>query len=180
MRYIFHNHADIDYIKHRLDGDGNDPAITPELGDRGWFQYAYMDDSENESDFEWDRDRGIKNNPGCVWNYLHIRLYAVGSGDRNYNTNYGYYVVASSHRDHEGGGNCQDRYTSYEEDEDWLIDRIEDHLGPSSDYNWTVQDPGLYWSNAVTGAPDIGEGVHHYESNGRGVNINVPGKSGED
>lgn len=115
-----------------------------------------MDDDPDESDFEWDRDSGIKDHPGCEWNHGHIRVYATGSGDHNYNPSYGYYVVATIHRDHENPYSCEKRYESFESDEDWWNARMEDNLGSDTEYNWTVYDSSIYWGNGVSGTLNIG------------------------
>lgn len=176
MRFLFYNNAEVDEVKDRLDGVSNDPRITPFLNAKGWFQYAAMDDHQTQSVWEWDRDRGIKDHPGCDWNWGHMRIYATGGGDRNYNTSLGYYVVATIHRDHENLYNCDDMYSSYESHENDWIDRIEDNLGSDSGYNWTVYDFGIDWENGVRGSPEIGTGDenHWYESDGWGVRVRLP------
>ena len=176
MRFLFYNNADVDEVKDRLDGVSADPRITPFLNGTGWFQYAAMDDDPNINAIEWDRDSGIKDHPGCDWNWGHMRVYATGSGDRNFNTTWGYYVVATIHQDHENLYNCDDMYRSYESHEGQWISRIEDNLGSDSGYNWTVYDDGIFWDNDVSGILEIGTGSEHhwYQSDGWGVRVHLP------
>lgn len=176
MRFIFYNNADVDEVKDRLDGKMVDPRITPFLSYQGWFQYAGMQDSYEDEANQWDQDRGIKDDPGCSWNYGHMRVYAT-SGDYNYNLDYGYYVVASTHRDHESHFLCDDQYFSTESNEDWWVARIRDNLGSNTDYNWTVYDEAFNWKNSVTGFPEISPNDsddHWYQSDGWGVKVHLP------
>jgi hypothetical protein len=122
VRFIFKSNAAIDYIKNRLDGVGSDPYISPYLDDNGGQKYAYVDDGpEGGIDFVYDNDSGIKEGPSCDvgWDWGHMRLYVRTSSDSNYNIQWGYYVIATNHRDFENGA-CSPQYHSYESDEsDW-------------------------------------------------------------
>ena len=173
MRFVFEDNADVNYVKDRLDGRYHDPSISPNLNNvlAGW-KYAHIDDGPEHVGSYWDSDKGLKNSPGCNWNFGHMRFYA--NSDTNYNPTLGYYVVASLHRDHEALY-CDNQFTSLESDEDVWVDRIEDNLGPDTDYNWVVSDYGTYWRNRVMPEDDIGGGNHAYESDGWGVNVEVPG-----
>ena len=174
MRFLFYNNADVDLVKDRLDGEGGDPSIPGMLRSRvGARQYAYMDDHQTQNQFEWDRDSGFKNVNNCRWNLAHMRVYATGDNDRNYNQTYGYYVVATIHKDFEGLG-CDFEFESLESDEDWWVDRIRDNLGSDTEYDWTVYDSSLNWGNGVDGVQEIGNGSHSYESDGWGVRVRIP------
>ena len=171
MRFVFKNNAEVDRVKHRLDGVGLDPRINPSLPAKwGATQYAHIDDGHEHSGSYWDGDAGIKNGALCRWNYGHMRLYAIE--DQNYNPTLGYYVVASIHQDYEGFS-CDNEFESFESDEDWWIDRIEDNLGEDTDYDWEVTDNATSWRNNVIGKAPIGD-VHTYESDGWGAEVFIP------
>ena len=180
MRYLFKDNASVNHVKQRLNGDHNNPNIVPRLsnfwGD-GSTKHAHMKDGSRAG---WASDGGIKDFPHCRWNSLHLRVYANGSGGRQYNQEYGYYVIASSHKDHESFWNrfrsCNNKYSSLEYHEDWLIDRVEDHLGSGTRYKWVVDDNALTWGNDVNWVIDIGGGIHKYQSDGRGPVIKVTGR----
>ena len=147
FRFIFHEEADVDYVKDRLDGEGNDPYIWPML-DAQWYEKiskdAYVNDGPEVSGnyAHYDSDRGIKDFPGtCVDNWGLMRVYARTNSGKNYNVTLGYYVIASSHIDREllSGSLCQKRYKSYETHEDKWEERIEDNLSDSP-YDWDVGD----------------------------------------
>ncbi len=102
-----------------------------------------------------------------------MRFYAQSGEDRNYNPTYGYYVVATLHRDSEGIG-CTNMYESFESDEDWWLDRIRDNLGSDTDYNWSISDNDVNWGNGVTGTVPIPHDTHLYQSDGLGPVVTIP------
>ena len=179
LRFIFWDNAEVDYVKDRLDGEGNDPEIDPELDSlKKGAKYAYVDDGPEEglwSNFI-DTDRGIKDWPGCEFNWGHMRVYARTETDKNYSAGWGYYVVASTHVDMEtASDDCIREYRSEEVDEDKWVDRIEDHLSDSP-YNWDVDgyiDFGNESSLVNTAADD--ENEQWYQSNGYGRTVQVSG-----
>ena len=79
MRFIFAGDGvNVSEVKNRIDGIGDDPAITPELDNGITFNYAWVHDGEEQPAgySNWDSDRGIKDNPTCDWNWGHMRIYA--------------------------------------------------------------------------------------------------------
>ncbi len=179
MRYIFKNNASVNNVKDRLDGRRGDPNITPTWGWVGSAKWANIHDGPGRrgrgQTNHWDSDRGIKDYASCRWNHMHIRFYA--NGNRNYNSRLGYYVIASSHRDHEGGGrSCDYKFSSTEFHEDIINSRVTRNLGPSTSYGWRVFDNAFSWGNAVRGVIDIGGGNHKYQSDGRGPVYDVTGR----
>ena len=173
MRFVFKENADIDYVKDRLDGRWHDPSISPNLNNvLAHHKFAYVDDGHDHQGSYWDEDKGLKNHTGCFWNFGHMRFYA--NGDSNYNPTLGYYVVATLHRDHEAL-HCDNQFSSLESHEDTWIDRIEDNLGPDTDYDWTVTENATSWQNGISGTRDIGGGNHTYQSDGWGHEVTVPG-----
>ena len=148
MRFIFHENANVDYVTDRIDGAGADPHINPQLTNfLATGKYAHIDDGPTHVGSNITSDRGLKTNPGCAWNFGHMRFYA--NSGVNYNSNWGYYIVASSHRDHEWV-NCDNKFSSLEYHEGVWGDRIEDYLGSDTEYDWTVVEDGIFWDNAVT------------------------------
>lgn len=177
MRYVFKNNANIRHVKNRLDGQGGDPNITPTwnfFGSTKWGHIYDGSDYQGRGLVEWDSDRGIKDHASCRWNHMHVRFYA--NGNSNYNSRLGYYVIASSHRDLEGGRSCDYRFSSIEFHEDIMNRRVTDNLGTSTSYGWRVYDNAFSWGNAVSGVIDIGGGNHKYQSDGRGPVYDVTGR----
>ncbi len=179
MRFLFAGNAvDVQYVKDRLDGANNDPAITPDISDDGWDKHAFMGDGpQQETSSNWDSDDGIKNWPGCNWNFGHMRIYAR-EGKHNFHPMLGKYVVASTHVDQEIKSlfGCTKRYRSLESDESAWITRISNHLS-SQPYNWSIGKK-FNWRNAAgtsTETPNISNNnkPHAYHSDGYGTVINV-------
>ena len=178
MRFIFAGSAvDVDYIKDRLDGDDEDPTISPELERWGSWKSSYMDDGPEQSGSNWDSDRGIKDNPGCVWNFGHMRIYAQSGEDHNYDVWIGNYVIASNHVDQENKyspWDCDELYRSRETDEQAWRDRITNSLS-SAPYNWAIEQSINLYNRSGPNAEtvDIGGGTHEYQSDGLGTLISV-------
>ena len=180
LRFIFWDNAKVDYLKDRLDGEGNDPEIDPELNSfKKGAKSAYVNDGPEEGPWSnfIDTDRGIKNWPGCVENWGHMRFYARTETDKNYSAGWGYYVIASNHIDRElvSDDACNKLYKSYESHEDKWVDRIEDHLSDSP-YNWDVNGQKDFGnaSPLVNTAAD-GEHEQFYQSDGYGRTVQVSG-----
>ena len=176
MRFIFADDADVEYVRDRLDGDGNDPSITPELGGVGSNMKARLKDG---SYWLWNFDGGMKNYPGCVLNYGHMRIYAR-SNDSMWNNDLGYYVVATLHRDKETvkPWGCSKLYVGYESSENWWVSRIQSSDLTESPYNWTIDSTELNWENAAdyTDISAPGSDVPHwYQSDGYGPIVRVSG-----
>ena len=59
MRFLFAGDViNVNYVKNRLDGDGDDPTITPELDGVGFAKFAWLDDGQEQTDSNWDMDLG--------------------------------------------------------------------------------------------------------------------------
>lgn len=122
FRFIFGNEATVDHVKNRLDGEDNNPSISPILNvswDGIGDKYAYLDDGpEQNGDSFWNVDNGFKDNPACRWNEGHMRVY--GRNDRsNYSLGLGNYVIATVHEDREAPffdpDECLGLHRSFEE-----------------------------------------------------------------
>ena len=174
MRFIFSGNATVNKVKHRTDGKGNDPSISPQLGVIGSSKFAHIDDNDY---YEWDSDRGKKNNNHCGWNWGHARFYSTGPNDYNYNPTLGNYIISTIHADWEEGGDeeCVQQFRSKESDEQKWKDRIEDHL-INDTYNWSFGN-SINWQNAMSTTDISGytsNEEHNYQSDGTGQIVNVP------
>ena len=165
MRFVFGDNATINEVKHRIDGQAGDPSISPELDVSGSAKKAWVDDGDEQTGSEWDSDEGKKEGNHCDYGN-HMRFYAQSGEDRNYNSTWEYYIVATLHVDKEERSrwpwseNCDPLYWSWELDEDWWVDRIEDSL-TGSPYNWTVDDDDIYWNAGITGIRTLEGGTIH-------------------
>lgn len=172
IRFLFRDDAEIDKVKHRVDGIGSDPFISPVLDAGGSTKYHYFN---HEGSWEWDADSGIKQGLLCITDH-HMRFYADSSSDRNgYDTGWGYYLFGTLHEDDEGWA-CADEWESLEEDEDWWRTRIEGAL-ENGTYGWNVSDSVTDFDNALgtDGSPvSIDGGSNHWlSSDGRPVYVDV-------
>ena len=180
MRFIFAGSAvDVDYIKDRLDGKGNDPSISPKLDGAYSAKYSYMGDGPEQTGSNWDGDNGIKKYRHCGWNSGHMRIYAQSGEDHNYDASLGNYVIASAHADlewkwYDWPYTCHKKFRSREIEEQAWRDRIADNLS-SAPYNWTVGQSLNWYNQSAPGAEeiDIGGGNHKYQSDGMGTLISV-------
>ncbi|MFN0093802.1 MAG: hypothetical protein ACKVVT_03360 [Dehalococcoidia bacterium] len=169
MRFLFRDNANINKIKNAIDGCGGDPTISPTTCSSGGAQYHRFQDYPNSA--EWDGDGGKKQSNHCTNGAQHMRLYARSSTDKNHNSEWGYYVFASVHKDWEGGsgGSCT-QYFSAEGEEGWWVLRILNNL-PA----WTVHSNSYWWSNPDSGHWDTYQGHQHWtESNGWAAYVWVP------
>lgn len=166
LRFLFTDEAEIDYIKDRLDGHGSNPSISPHLDDDGGKKYAYVFDGIEQTGSAWDADDGIKEGLSCDWDWRHMRLYAQTGEDQNYTILWSYYVLASAHRDYEGGG-CSDEFDSTETTEDDWFDRFDVLV---SSHSWSYSDYYNYFDNDST-TTDIGGGNHTFQSDGYPVRV---------
>lgn len=89
VNFVFKGNADIDKVKSRMDGQGYLYA--------GSTMNAYLKDN---SSWRWDQDGGKKNDIPCFNDIEHFRIYAPPNDDSFYNTVWGYYVIGTSHIDH--------------------------------------------------------------------------------
>ena len=178
MRFVFGKNADINEVKHRIDGQEGDPSISPALDVSGSAKKAWVDDGDEQTGSEWDSDEGKKEGNHCDYDN-HMRFYAQSGEDRNYNSTWEYYIVTTLHADKEERSwwpwseECDPEYWSWEMDENWWVDRIEYNL-TASPYNWIVTGDDIYWNAGITGIQDIGGGNHSYSSDDYGPYIEVP------
>ena len=96
-----------------------------------------------------------------------MRVYAHGSGNRNFVPTLGFYVLATSHVDKEGNvvedtdesdvnedGECIKMFLSVEDDEDAWLDRIRDHL-TGDPWNWSIDESVNPYNRSPNGGLSI-------------------------
>ena len=129
IRFVFGKNAQIREVKHRIDGQEEDPSISPELNVSGGDMYAWVDDGTQQTGSSWDKGEGKKEGNSCALDN-HMRFYAQSGEDRNYNATWEYYIVATLHVDYHKRGllstGCDPYFWIWESDEDWWVDRIEE------------------------------------------------------
>ena len=175
MRFVFGGNATINEVKYRIDGQEEDPSISPELNVSGSPKKAWVYDGSEQTGSSWDSDEGKKEGNSCDYDN-HMRFYAQSGEDQNYNSTWDYYIVATLHYEYHSRywwDSCEPVFWSWELDEDWWVDRIEDNL-TASPYNWAVTGDSIYWNAGVSGYPDIGGGNHSYQSDDYGPYVEVP------
>ena len=150
---VFWNNAEVDKIKNTLNSPYN--AV-------GGAKYGRVNDGGGGIT---DSDSGRKTIKCPVYGQhaKHYRLYAPSSTDRLYNTGWGYYVLASTHMDHE---ECStDKYFGDAE-------RTEDDVAyQARRHGWqTLQD----YANFYNYEPVRQQGDHGWNSDGRATYIRVP------
>jgi hypothetical protein len=164
---IFWNNAEIDKVKE----------IGDKLYDRfGANKHSIVKDRSEKSDghggYRWDTDAGIKDTrcPQGDQRAIHFRIYAPGDkkdaengGDRMYNPNFGFYVVATSHVDH---NECRPSGSRFDGSE-----VAEEHI---ANY-YRRAGYGVYedWSTMYNQEPHRVEGNHTWDSNGRVTIVNI-------
>lgn len=163
---LFYNNAEVDKVKE----------IGDELYDRfGANKHGVVEDKPLQKNgtggARWDADAGIKDTrcPRGDQRAIHFRIYAPSTSmhaerdnDRMYNTTFGYYVIATTHVDH---------------NECWRgawfdgAERAEDHV--SAFYRrkgYAVYEDWAYFYNYE---PHRVEGDHTWDSNGYITAINI-------
>ncbi len=110
---LFYNNASINSVKSRFGG-----LFGYFLA--GSKEHAYVNDGQG---YVWDEDGGRKNGtPSLFGSTNHYRVYAPPTTDRFYNLSFGYYVIGTSHIDHNelqsfvGGGDYYDGTETTEHD----------------------------------------------------------------
>jgi len=171
IRFLFRQNAEIDKVKNALKGCVS-PIYFPSACSSGSENHLLFNDNGYD---QWDGDGGIKEANSCSAGAQHMRLYAnpanVYPYDRNWNSTWGYYLMASVHKDYEGGStySCT-TYYSAEGEEGWWIQRIQNNLT-----SWSLVSNGQNWINADAGHWDtVGGKLHWTQSNGYGSYVWVP------
>jgi hypothetical protein len=163
MTVIFYDNATIDRSKSRVEDWGDDFDDNSSNSMHALLSNYYDDE------WRWDGDRG-KKTPACPGTLLrgrdyspHYRVYSTENGDREslYNTTWGYWNVASTHRDwYECGGN--DYYERPEAIENHLIEEVDENTATRNDV-WTFHNYEAFRE----------EGNHLWTGNGLASEIKI-------
>ena len=158
VNFVYYNRAEIDKVKDKMKGF---------MPFRGSSMNGRVDDGSGPV---WDTDRGIKDrrcpNPAFGSTAYHTRLYAPPNTDYMYNRSWGFYIIGTSHIDH---NECwpRDRWYGRTEDAEGRITLYaRDVFGPSRvhrDHVWFRNDE-----------PFRREGNHIWKNNGYATFVNVP------
>jgi hypothetical protein len=151
VNLFFWNNATISKVKGPI--SGNMPAV-------GSTKYAWIGSG-------YDSDGGRKQAPGnctLATNY-HFRVYAPSSTDRAYNTNYGYFVIGTSHNDYREGCTSGDRWFGDSENAESFV------AGLFRSKGYYVS-PNSMWLNNYEAYQREGAGL--WNSNGYATLISIP------
>jgi hypothetical protein len=148
--FLFYGNASINKVKKKL---------RPWLGWKGSSQYAKVN---NGTGWVWDSDKGIKTQlcPIKGQTAAHMRIYAPPTTDTLWNRGWGYYVIASSHFDHQ---ECWSgaKFGWSENTEHWIASRARDAWGEDA-----VDEDYLELTNAIYGvSTKTGDQVPYADGN---------------
>jgi hypothetical protein len=151
VNFLFYNNAEVDKVKDAM---------------RFSFAGSRMNGRINDgSGFVWDQDGGRKNYLcPIIGDAYHYRLYADGD-DRLYNAAWGYYVIGTSHIDHNECG-FGAWFGKSETAEGYIASRARSAFGSSN----VAED----WSSFANSEPYREEGNHIWQNNGLATAVRVP------
>lgn len=155
---LFIGNANIDRSKSYMDSWSNQFEYTSNQS-----MYLYMKDRFTDP-MTWDVDNG-KKTPLCPapgQSSPHYRMYGIGSAERLYNPYFGFWVMATTHRDYNECATGK-RHAQSEQTEDLLINEV--------DENTTVQRDLYDFANKE---PLRDEGNHRWENNGLVSTVKIP------
>lgn len=155
---LFIGNASIDRAKSRME----DWSTQFEYGSNQSMYLPIKDVFTNP--MTWDQDNGKKTPicPGPGISSPHFRAYAVGANHRMYNAYWGYWVLATTHRDYNECATGK-RHAQSEQTEDLLINEV--------DENTTVQRDIYNFANYERLRD---EGNHRWENNGYASTVKIP------
>jgi hypothetical protein len=167
VNLIFWGDADVNAVKYLGSGWGECGLLT--CGP----MHAFLAD---DNVYNWDSDRGAMKGWICHGTKHHFRPYSAPA-DRMFNTKYGYFVVATSHIDHNDG--CPGRWSGWSENEEMdVANDAAKMFGPAAvkrnavnlynpEGHKIVEDNGtVIWASRE-------DGNHYYQSNGFATKIRV-------
>lgn len=157
---LFWNNAFIDGVKNDLRSAYDTP---------GSAEHESMNNRYNSTGWVWDQDGGMKAGWAiCVGSDNHYRIYAPPSMDAMYNPTWGFYVVGSTHKDHNEG--CG--FDSYDHSEavEYDIYQKMNHVSP---YDSASYD-SIYFGNAQHDT----QGNHTFDSDGYATSVFIAGGGG--
>lgn len=126
---VFGNYAEIDKVKNKYKNSAGWALGKDGCATQMWGHY------NDGGGLDWDLDSGMKIPcwPVCGTSSVHVRLYAPVR-DYMYNTYWGYYVFASSHRDK--NEMCIGEEFGWSEDAEYYTVNTAIVLGWSATYDW--------------------------------------------
>ena len=153
VNMLFYNNAEVDKVKGIYWGNCHWPVASA--------KYARLNDG---SGMVWDNDSGTKSPCDCtIWgNQPHMRVYA-DDNDTLYNTSWGFYVLGTTHTDHNECG-LNPWHGESEDTEGLIADR-------ASDRGYTVFED---WGNFYNAESWRREGNHIVENDGYATAVYVP------
>lgn len=164
LTVVFINNATIDKTKSKVESWSEEFDGSSTNG-----MHLLMSNNSGDT-WKWDKDKG-KKTPSCPGTKLpgrdyspHYRVYATENGGREslYNTTWGYWNVASTHRDwYECGGNTRFEYP--EAVENLLINEVDEDTTVSRDKWWFYNQE-----------PHREEGNHIWSGNGYASSVKIP------
>jgi hypothetical protein len=166
---MFIGNATVDKAKSKMEDWSNSGCGL--FHDVGCFEYAstgamYLRMAESQgSTAAWDQDNG-KKTPACPASGLsspHFRVYGIGASERLYNTYYGYWVPATTHRDHNECPPVNRYFDQTEATEQLMIDQTHTKTSARRDV--------YFWDNSE---PYRVEGDHRWNSNAWASSIAIP------
>ena len=158
INFVFTNDATVDRVKQRMEPVGYD--------NEGGGMWGRLNNG-NPSNWEWNFDKGRKNYtlPDClVGDIEHFRVYAA-DGNRMFNMNWGFYVVATSHIDHD---ECSGGWSGLSETAEA---RIADDARNASGLG-SVNEDDISMNNHVSFHIALDE--HRVENGGMATRVRVP------
>lgn len=158
INLLFWNNAEIDKVKRQYQfQDGWSGSGC------GHTMWSALTDGYS---WTWDGDDGIKRPclPACMTSATHLRLYAPPATDRFYNPSWGYYVIASSHKD-------QSEFCFFGTKHGWSEDAEEHAVDVARSFGWYAGDDWASFSNPL---PNTHLGNHYLQNDGRASHVRVP------
>jgi hypothetical protein len=153
---IFWNDASVNRMKSYFD----DERGFNGRGSRKWEPYRYT------SRVRLDGDKGKKNECDSNASNEHFRVYG-GGNDRFYDPRYGYYVVATVHRDHgDGDDECEAAETWF-----GFSETVEHELAEIANNSFTVHED---YKNLRNREEFRLEGDHYWDNDGRATLVLMP------
>ena len=151
VNFLFWNNAEIDKVKDAM-----------RFSFPGSTMYARLNDG---SGYVWDQDGGRKTYLcPIIGDAHHFRVYADGD-DRLYNLGWGYYILGTSHIDHNECGLGR-WFGKTETAEAYIAGRARTAFGSGN----VVED----WSSFANSEPYREEGNHIWQNNGLATSVRVP------
>lgn len=130
---------------------------------RGSPMNSYLN---NGAGWQWDSDKGRKENKCSIGDSAHYRIYAPSGQDYFFNKAWGFYAIASTHFDHNECLGINEWFGLSTKAEARLADEAENILG-----NRDVRRNALPFGNAE---PERIQGDHHWRNEGNATTIKIP------